>query len=183
MAINIIALIVCIIQLNLVLSYEKKNLTFLALQNQAVFTGVGAWLAIQEINNNSELLPNYRLIYKSFDTERRVQHTLRQALRIINIIEDETTEDNLYCPIILGPPWSSLAVTSAPVLNTFYMGLISESASSITLSDHDEYPYFYRFVNYISLFLQVILYQINSNKYTQPTILEPYQVMNYKQKD
>ena len=130
-----------------IVSNATKNLTFLALANLNRNTGVGVqWIATQEVNNNSELLPNYTLHLKVFDTQTNVQHTLRQTLEIV---EYESDENNIYFPIILGPAWSSLSSAAGPVLNTFDMGLISESATSVLLSDSDEYPYFYRFVNFV----------------------------------
>ena len=127
------------LSLSIPLTNAKKNLTFLALST-ADISGA-QWIAIQEINNNSDLLRNFTLHYKPFDTQENVQHTLRQSL---TIIQHENTEDNIYFPIILGPDWSSLAVTSAPFLNGFSMGVISSAATSITLSDTNEYPFFYR---------------------------------------
>ena len=120
----------------------KRNLTFLALADSKRSTGVGIqWIATQEINNNPQLLPNYTLNLKVFDTQQNVQHTLRQTLEIIEL---KSNEDNIYFPIILGPAWSSLSSAAGPVLNTFNMGLISQSATSVLLSDTNEYPYFYR---------------------------------------
>ena len=129
----------------------KRNFTFSLLPNEDTFTSMGSWIAIKEINNDSTLLPNHTLKFRSFDTHRNVQDTLRKTLQIVR---QESSVNDIHCPIIVGPPWSSLAVTSAPVLNTFGMGLISESASSIALSDSNEYPYVYRFVHkiYMTLF-------------------------------
>ena len=60
----------------------------------------------------------------------------------------ETTNVNeLYFPIVLGAPWSSLSTSTAPVLGTFDMGQISSGATSISLSDTNKYPYFYRLTN------------------------------------
>ena len=138
----------------------KQNLTFLLLSNEATFTGMGSWIAIKEINNDSTLLPNHTLQFESFDTQRNVQDTLRKTLEIV---QRQSSKNNTYCPIIVGPPWSSLAVTSAPVLNTFGMGLISESASSIALSDSNEYPYVYRFVH--KFYITVICLFYTKNKF------------------
>ena len=37
----------------------------------------------------------------------------------MEIIKFESTENDIYCPIILGLPWSVLSVTAAPILNAF----------------------------------------------------------------
>ncbi len=128
---------------------SAKNLTFLALtllnvNPDAVTYPVvaGQWLVIQGMNNDSNLLPDYTLNLKVFDAEGDIQVTLRQTLEIIKY---ESTEDHIYSPVILGHPWSSLCSTAAPILNAFNMGLISEAATSILLSDTNQFPYFYRF--------------------------------------
>ena len=123
---------------------SKKNLTFLGFANieTATIANGAHWIAIQEINDNADLLPNYTLHYKAFDTQQNVQYTLRQALTIIGY---ESTEDNIYSPITLGPDWSALSVTSTPVLNSFDMGAFSSTSTSSALSDDEEYPYFYRY--------------------------------------
>ena len=70
--------------------------------------------------------------------------TLKESLKIVQL---ESTENNTYCPIILGSPWSSLSMAAAPILNAFDMGLISPGATSVLLSDTNEYPYFYRYLH------------------------------------
>lgn len=60
-----LSLLLSILQLYIIVTQTKKNLTFIALANLKEITGAGAqWLAIQEINNNSDLLPNHTLHFK-----------------------------------------------------------------------------------------------------------------------
>ena len=70
----------------------------------------------------------------------------QQALiAALDIIQYQSTEDQIYYPIVLGAPWSSLSTATASVLGAFNMGQISAGATSIALSDTSRYPYFYRF--------------------------------------
>ena len=127
----------------------KKNLTFFAISNVGTDTSgrsvVGAqWLAIQEINNNTDLLSNYELKLEVYDAAGDASFSLIQALDIAN--DHVSTENNIYFPIVLGAPWSSISTSTNPVLGAFNMGQISGGATSIALSDTSKYPYFYRYL-------------------------------------
>ena len=51
----------------------KHNLTFISIANLQLTTGAGAqWLAIQEINDNSQLLPNHTLYFQGKQTMHSV---------------------------------------------------------------------------------------------------------------
>ena len=126
---------------------SQKRLTLIALADLNPTTPIGAqWLAIKQINNNSKILPDYTLHLKVFDTQTNVPMTLRESLDIVNLTTSQNSPDHIIMPIVLGPPWSSLTIAAAPILNAYKMGLISEGATSITLSNPDEYMYFYRYV-------------------------------------
>ena len=71
---------------------QSRNPTFFARSNDIVETDTSGssiiaaqWLAIQEINNNSGLLPNYTVDLKVFDSNGDAQHSLVQALEITNL--------------------------------------------------------------------------------------------------
>eukprot|EP01083_Nonionella_stella_P229338 811836_1 len=103
---------------------------------------VGAqWLAMQEINNNANLLPNINLELVVYDSEATGSIALLKAL---HIIFTENERNHTHFPIILGCPWSSLSTMVSPALGAFDMGQISSGATSISLSDTSQYPYFYR---------------------------------------
>eukprot|EP01083_Nonionella_stella_P043741 118040_1 len=130
-------------------SCNISELTIFAISNLDDFgarSTVGAqWLAIDEINSNSDLVQNYRLKLKTFNSHSHRQVALIHTLNITHRYHDPYRKD-AYFPIILGAPWSSLSTATAPVLGVFNMGQISASATSIALSETSKYPYFYRTV-------------------------------------
>ena len=134
--------------------YATTNITFLILADLAwdPSSPAAQWIAAQEINNNSSILSNYTVNIQVFDTQGKINDALRQSVEIVSY---ETTEDNLYFPIVLGPSWSILSASSAPVLNSFDIGLMSHFATSPLLSDTKEYPYFYRYILSLSIILSL----------------------------
>ena len=115
--------------------YEVTNL------NSTVNSVEGHWIAMQEINNNSNFLPNYTLNLKVFDSGPEPQKAITQTLKVVSA---ESNQTHISFPIVLGSAWSSLSIVMNPILGSFNMGQISASSTSITLSDTDKYPYFYR---------------------------------------
>eukprot|EP01084_Bolivina_argentea_P163256 284044_1 len=137
------ALFVVVCFFNIVLSH-KTNLTIFAITSgsSSDSTTVGSqWLAIQEINNNSELLSNYLLHLKVVNVGEESRNAVIAAL---DLIKYKSTKDHIYFPIVLGAPWSSLSTATAPVFAAYNMGQISASSTSIDLSNTDRYQYFYR---------------------------------------
>eukprot|EP01084_Bolivina_argentea_P275120 469103_1 len=124
---------------------EIKIFAVSNLDDESARSVVGSeWLAIQEINSNPDLFPNYHLTLQVYDSGSDPQQALLYGL---NITQYKNSANITHFPIILGMPWSSLSTTIAPILSAFNMGQISASSTSTSLSDPDDYPYFYRTVS------------------------------------
>eukprot|EP01084_Bolivina_argentea_P317240 550023_1 len=139
---NYILSILCV---NQITANPKTNITICAITNLNIRSGYDAtaaqWLAIQAINNDSKLLPNYHFQLQVFDTEGQMHTAL---LNTLNITQSQNKNHSIYFPIILGAPMSSLSTAINPLLGAFNMGQISAASTSISLSDTTKYPYFYR---------------------------------------
>eukprot|EP01084_Bolivina_argentea_P318399 552153_1 len=101
----------------------------------------GHWLAIQQINNNVSFLPGYIFELKVLDAQKDPQEALEKALTVTKYKSNST---HIYFPLIIGPTWSSLCTSIAPILGIKHMGSISSGATSVVLSNTNKYPYFYR---------------------------------------
>eukprot|EP01084_Bolivina_argentea_P182067 314389_1 len=124
-------------------THTTYQITMVSLSNfnaKSVSAVVAQEFAIDEINKKN-LLPNITLSLTKFNANSDTHQVMIEALNIINF---DNTNDNVYFPIILGAPWSSLSTLTAPVLGAANMGQISSSATSIALSKTALYPYFYR---------------------------------------
>ena len=131
------------------LSTPACNLTLFGFFNFNSNSGgsiIGAsWIAIQEINNNPNLLPNFKLHLEVYDDFGDPQSALLVALNMTKKYEN-SDEDNIYFPIVLGPTWSSISTTTGIIYAAHDMGHISAGATSIALSDTGKFPYFYRYL-------------------------------------
>eukprot|EP01083_Nonionella_stella_P011061 31446_1 len=111
------------------------------------------WIAIQEINNSTDLLPNYHLSLKIYDTEAKMNLALGHVLTVLG--DQEDSSDSCACdnstsndtatlfPILLGISRSSHSTLElvASVLGVNYLALFSSVSTSVVLSDRDTYPY------------------------------------------
>eukprot|EP01084_Bolivina_argentea_P258488 435790_1 len=147
---------------------ENISINIFAISNLMNGSGDGIamygaeWIAAQEINNNTDLLPNVEFSLHRFDSENNPQRALIHAIAIT-----EFESANVYnFPIILGCPWSSLSESAATVLNAYNMGLISSSATSVSLSNTKKYPYFYRTIPSDSLQAQGLILLCNEFGWT-----------------
>lgn len=114
-------------------------------------------LYLTELNNNDSRLSNYTFTIKVFDSKGSTIEAFSHALAMrqyvdgnfyLNdlILNENSTHKEVLLPILLGCPWSSLSVSTAPTLGVFNFGQISSSATSIRLSNRNNYPFFYRTV-------------------------------------
>ena len=110
--------------------------------NETEFEAQGWELAIQEINDNSNFLPNIILHLQRFYTTGNRQEALLQALSIIQ--QQKYNGTHVLFPIVLGSSWSEISATINPLFSALFMGQISGSSSSPALSNTAKYPYFYR---------------------------------------
>ena len=106
---------------------------------------------INEINENPSLFPNYTFKLCVLDSDGSTIEALKHSLSIISfenklVFESlgNSTHRQVLLPIVLGAPWSSLSVATSPVLSGFNFAQISSSATSIQLSDTENFKYFYR---------------------------------------
>ncbi|XP_041796185.1 extracellular calcium-sensing receptor-like [Chelmon rostratus] len=106
-------------------------------------------LAVEEINQSTELLPNYTLGYKIFDSCAYPLTGQRAALAVLNgLIED----DSLMCSgaslllAVIGESGSALSIVLSRILQPFRIPMISYFSSCACLSDRRKYPTFFRVI-------------------------------------
>ncbi|XP_050921480.1 extracellular calcium-sensing receptor-like [Lates calcarifer] len=104
--------------------------------------------AVEEINNNSHLLPNFTLGYLAADTCLVESTTLLAALAMIS--GQEAHLANSECgsvptvPVIVGDARPSSSIVVANTLGVFDIPMVSYLASCECLSDKRRYPLFFR---------------------------------------
>eukprot|EP01084_Bolivina_argentea_P138276 243480_1 len=103
-------------------------------------------ICMDDINNDPNILSNYHLQLKLLECDGVPTAALKHSVNIIteNIENNNNNENTIISPIILGCPWSSFSVRTAPVLGAYNFGQIASSATSTALSNTKLYPFFYR---------------------------------------
>ncbi|XP_039610978.1 taste receptor type 1 member 1 [Polypterus senegalus] len=108
--------------------------------------------AVEDVNNQSWLLPNITLGYNIFDS----CHIFVDIISVLNFLAMNTShfinvshriED--YKPQVLaviGPYTSTEAFAMAPLLSSSFIPMVSHGASSIRLSDKKQFPSFLRMI-------------------------------------
>eukprot|EP01084_Bolivina_argentea_P240688 404258_1 len=134
---------------------------------------VGHIIALNEINNNSSILPDY-----SFQLEY-LESNGKDTLALIHSVE--ITESYRRCeynisPIVLGCPWSSSSILTARIFDYHNLIQISSSSTSIDLSTH-EYKAFFRTIPNDELQGQAIIKLCNYYNWTKIGVV--YQSENY----
>eukprot|EP01083_Nonionella_stella_P209415 759154_1 len=105
--------------------------------------------AVRHINNDSALLPNYKLQLKpqiaANDSEIMA---FKHAMSLINKTTSSlvTADGCIIIHIVLGCPYSGMSIMTTPALNAFNFAMISSSATAIRLSNTHSFEYFYRTV-------------------------------------
>ena len=109
-------------------------------------------LALKQINDNSSIFSEYEFDITVLDAQGETVNALKHALDVIkfegNLVVCQNNETGFvtkaHLPYVLGAPWSSFSVMSAPALNGFNFGMLSVTATSVLLSNDNDFPYFTR---------------------------------------
>uniref|UniRef100_A0A672R7X1 Extracellular calcium-sensing receptor-like n=1 Tax=Sinocyclocheilus grahami TaxID=75366 RepID=A0A672R7X1_SINGR len=104
--------------------------------------------AINEINNNPNLLPNITLGYQIYDNCLRLGVAFRGATALVSGTEETVSDLNCKGPPpvigIIGDPGSTHSIAISSVLGLFRLPMISYYATCSCLSDRKKYPSFFR---------------------------------------
>ncbi|XP_076591348.1 extracellular calcium-sensing receptor-like [Chaetodon auriga] len=103
--------------------------------------------AIEEINNNSSLLPNISIGYKVFDSCGSTLPSMRAVMGLMNGQErslGKTCSSQLSVHAIIGASESSSTIVMLQILGIFQIPVISHFATCACLSNRKEYPSFFR---------------------------------------
>ncbi|KAE8295206.1 Extracellular calcium-sensing receptor [Larimichthys crocea] len=106
--------------------------------------------AIEEINNNTDLLPGISLGYKIYDACASIARGVRVALALANGNELLSASNEAPCTrpaqvhAIMGETSSSPCMAIATVIGPFNIPMISHFATCACLSDKTKYPSFLR---------------------------------------
>uniref|UniRef100_A0AAY4DRC2 G-protein coupled receptors family 3 profile domain-containing protein n=1 Tax=Denticeps clupeoides TaxID=299321 RepID=A0AAY4DRC2_9TELE len=106
-------------------------------------------LAVEEINNRTDLLPNHKLGYKIFDSCATPVTAQKAILAVLN---GQETAHNVMCsgasPLlaIVGESGSSQSIVVSRTLQPFRIPMISYFSTCSCLSDRAKYPTFFRVV-------------------------------------
>uniref|UniRef100_A0A8C1CY53 G-protein coupled receptors family 3 profile domain-containing protein n=1 Tax=Cyprinus carpio carpio TaxID=630221 RepID=A0A8C1CY53_CYPCA len=104
--------------------------------------------AINEINNNPNLLPNMTLGYQIYDNCLRLGVAFRGATALVSGTEETVSDLNCKGPPpvigIIGDPGSTHSIAISSVLGLFRLPMISFYATCSCLSDRKKYPSFFR---------------------------------------
>lgn len=116
---------------------------------------------IDEINNNSKILPGIRLGASAFDTCGRAPWALEQSLEFIRASITSLDPTEFYCSDgskatpkqlptavagVVGGSYSTVSIQVANLLRLFKIPQISYASTSSSLSDKTRYDYFVRTV-------------------------------------
>ncbi|XP_067451048.1 extracellular calcium-sensing receptor-like [Thunnus thynnus] len=106
-------------------------------------------LAVEEINQNMELLPNYTLGYKIFDSCAYPLTGQRAALAVLNgLSEDHSPMCRGASPLlaVIGESGSAQSIVVSRILQPFRIPMISYFSSCACLTDRIKYPTFFRVI-------------------------------------
>ncbi|XP_051725931.1 extracellular calcium-sensing receptor-like [Ctenopharyngodon idella] len=104
--------------------------------------------AVNEINNNPNLLPNITLGYHLYDNCVRLEMAFRAAISLASGTEESFSSLNCTGPPpvigIVGDPSSTPSIAISNVLGLFRVPMVSHYATCSCLSDRKKYPSFFR---------------------------------------
>ncbi|XP_066566411.1 extracellular calcium-sensing receptor-like [Amia ocellicauda] len=107
--------------------------------------------AIEEINNNTELLPDVSLGYRIYSVCNTIPASIRAVLNLVNgqegggIFEKSCTKPpNVHA--IIGQSSSSINIATATTIGPFHVPVISHLATCACLSNRRRFPSFFRTV-------------------------------------
>ncbi|XP_077998729.1 gamma-aminobutyric acid type B receptor subunit 1-like [Glandiceps talaboti] len=93
--------------------------------------------AIEDINNNTDVLPDYELHLVCNDSQGDIAITLEAA--VYQVFDPPQPK-----VMVFGGIMSTVTIPMARVLGLWHLPLISPLATAPTLSDRENFPYFYR---------------------------------------
>ncbi|XP_072427920.1 extracellular calcium-sensing receptor-like [Chiloscyllium punctatum] len=104
--------------------------------------------AIEEINNDTGLLPGITLGYRIYDSCNLLQLSLKAAMDFLNSPEANTSSDNCKksstVSAIVADAGSTKSLAIAPSIGTFRIPMVSYFSTCACLSNRKEYPSFFR---------------------------------------
>ncbi|XP_016095975.1 extracellular calcium-sensing receptor-like [Sinocyclocheilus grahami] len=104
--------------------------------------------AIQEINNNTQLLPGVSLGYKIYDSCSSIALTILSGMALMNGYEETLSDTSCSRPpavhAIVGESNSSPTIALATVVGPFSLPVISHFATCACLSNRKRYASFFR---------------------------------------
>ncbi|XP_048398344.2 extracellular calcium-sensing receptor-like [Stegostoma tigrinum] len=104
--------------------------------------------AIEEINNDTALLPGVTLGYRLYDSCALTQLSLKAAMAFLNKPEESTSSVNCkrssIVSAIVAESASTLSLAIAPSVGAFRIPMISYFSTCACLSNRKEYPSFFR---------------------------------------
>ncbi|XP_059842660.1 extracellular calcium-sensing receptor-like [Hypanus sabinus] len=102
--------------------------------------------AIEEINKNTELLPNVTLGYWIYDSCGTPEVSLKAAFQFLNRLDatNSTCRRAPEVPAIVGDSGSSMTLGIASLIGPFKIPVVSYLATCACLSNRLEYPSFFR---------------------------------------
>ncbi|XP_071783745.2 extracellular calcium-sensing receptor-like [Centroberyx gerrardi] len=102
--------------------------------------------AIEEINNNSDLLPGVTLGYRIFDSCPSIPLSVRASLHLMNRYEngEGSCDKSSTVHAVIGETTSTSTIGIARTMGPFHIPVISHSATCACLSNRREYPSFFR---------------------------------------
>ncbi|XP_035857339.1 extracellular calcium-sensing receptor-like [Sander lucioperca] len=106
-------------------------------------------LAVEEINQSAELLPNYTLGYKIFDSCAYPLTGQRAAVAVLNgLSEDDSPVCSGASPLlaVIGESGSAQSIVVSRILQPFRIPMISYFSSCACLTDRRQYPTFFRVI-------------------------------------
>uniref|UniRef100_A0A8C4S314 Extracellular calcium-sensing receptor-like n=1 Tax=Erpetoichthys calabaricus TaxID=27687 RepID=A0A8C4S314_ERPCA len=105
--------------------------------------------AIEEINNNTELLPNISIGYKIYDSCASVPVSMRAVMTLMNEKQNELSYNDsckkpFFVPAIIAESGSSPTMAIAKTAGPFQIPVVSHFATCACLSNRHEFPTFFR---------------------------------------
>uniref|UniRef100_A0A3B4E4M8 G-protein coupled receptors family 3 profile domain-containing protein n=1 Tax=Pygocentrus nattereri TaxID=42514 RepID=A0A3B4E4M8_PYGNA len=127
--------------------YTEKPLTAQCqgFDSRAMRWALAMRLAIEEINNSADLLPNHTLGYRIFDSCATPVTAQRAVLAVLN---GQDVAESSMCSLlaIVGESGSSQSIVVSRTLQPFSIPMISYFSTCSCLSDRKQFPTFFRVV-------------------------------------
>ncbi|KTF86266.1 hypothetical protein cypCar_00047428, partial [Cyprinus carpio] len=142
--------------------------------------------AINEINNNPNLLPNITLGYQLYDNCVKLGLAFRSATALLSGTEETVSNFNCTGPPpvigIVGDPGSTHCIAISSVLGLFRIPMVSYYATCSCLSDRKKYPSFFRTIPSDAFQCEEGSGPFSGNRCGDITNLKPWQLVHYLQK-